>query len=348
MSEAVFAIPGPLDTPSGSYIYDRRVIELMPSFGVTALHLELEGNFPSPTELDLRAVEEKLLRAPSDAKIIIDGLALGVLPGTILEKFGDRIIGLVHQPLANRGGLTQKRRDALVKSERAALSFAGHVIATSDAVRELLVTTYGVVPDLITVAEPGTDPASRATGTGTPLQILAVGAVGASSGYDVFIDALTPLEPLEWRLTIIGALDAEPDVVDSLTSQIAAAGLIDRVTLAGSVVPATLARHYESADIFVLPSRSEGYAMALCEAMVRGLTIVTTHGRGRSQAIPDHAALKIPADDKQALQDALLRVLDNKKLRVRLADAAWEAGRDLPTWNETARRIAAVIMGLRV
>jgi hypothetical protein len=38
--------------------------------------------------------------------------------------------------------------------------------------------------------------------------------------------------------------------------------------------------------------------------------------------------------------------LTDKKLRDRLADASWEAGRTLPTWHETSRRIAAVILGL--
>ena len=42
-----------------------------------------------------------------------------------------------------------------------------------------------------------------------------------------------------------------------------------------------------------------------------------------------------------ALTTAIERALTDKKLRDRLADAAWEAGRTLPTWHETARRIAA-------
>ena len=44
---------------------------------------------------------------------------------------------------------------------------------------------------------------------------------------------------------------------------------------------------------------------------------------------------------------ALRRALTDKKLRDELADASWDLGRTLPTWHETARRIAAVVLGLK-
>ena len=61
-------------------------------------------------------------------------------------------------------------------------------------------------------------------------------------------------------------------------AKIDAERLGDRVTLAGKVVPATLDRFYESADLFVSASLFEGYGMVIAEAMARGLPIVTTTG----------------------------------------------------------------------
>jgi glycosyltransferase involved in cell wall biosynthesis len=87
--------------------------------------------------------------------------------------------------------------------------------------------------------------------------------------------------------------------------------------------------------------------MVLAEAMARGLPIVCTTGGAAAETVPDSAALKVPPGDAAALTDALRTALTNKKLRRRMADAAWEAGRCLPTWSETARRIAAAILGLR-
>ncbi|MET0408609.1 MAG: glycosyltransferase family 4 protein, partial [Hyphomicrobium sp.] len=205
----------------------------------------------------------------------------------------------------------------------------------------------GISADKITVAEPGTDPAQRATGTGVPLQVLAVGAVLPRKGYDLLIEALAPLKDIDWRLTIAGALDRHPQAVDALQSAIGKHGLDERVTLAGKVVPATLNRFYESADLFVSASLFEGYGMVLAEAMARGLPIVLAAGGAAADTAGDAAALHVEAGNVSELTSALQRALTDKKLRDRLADASWEAGRTLPTWHETARRIAAVILGLR-
>ena len=53
MTSAVFAIPGDIDLPTGGYIYDRRVLALLPQLGVTVRHLALPGSFPAPTTADL-------------------------------------------------------------------------------------------------------------------------------------------------------------------------------------------------------------------------------------------------------------------------------------------------------
>jgi glycosyltransferase involved in cell wall biosynthesis len=199
----------------------------------------------------------------------------------------------------------------------------------------------------ITVAEPGTDPAARATGTGTPLQLLAVGAVSPRKAYDVLVRALEPLADLDWRLTIAGATDRDPAAAAALKSIIDRSGLGERIKLAGKVVPATLDRFYESADLFVMPSLFEGYGMVLAEAMARGLPIVCTTGGAAAETVPDAAAIKVPPGDPEPLTAALRLALEDKKRRTRMADASWDAGRALPTWNETARRIAAVILGMR-
>jgi hypothetical protein len=57
--------------------------------------------------------------------------------------------------------------------------------------------------------------------------------------------------------------------------------------------------------------------------------------------------LHVEAGNVEELAAALRRAMTDKKLRDSLADASWEVGRTLPTWHETARRLAAVILGMR-
>lgn len=348
MVEAHFAIPGDLDTPTGGYAYDRRLLKELPAFGVDARHLALPASFPNPTKADIAITLDRIReRVPDTATLLFDGLAFGALPQEAVAAIQRRIIALVHHPLASEAGLSETDRDRLFESEKTALEAAERIITTSSTTAQALIADYGVAEARITVAEPGTDPAARATGTAMPLQLLCVGAVSPRKGYDVLIEALRPLNEHSWRLTITGALDRHPGAVAALEAAIQDAGFDERVKLAGVVVPATLDKLYESADVLVMPSLYEGYGMVLAEGMARGLPIVCTTGGAAAETVPDEAALKVPPGDAAALQKALDRALTDKKLRTRLADASWDAGRKLPTWQETARRVAAAILDLR-
>jgi glycosyltransferase involved in cell wall biosynthesis len=348
MTKVIFAIPGDLATETGGYAYDRRMLKLLPSFGIDVSHLVLPGTFPNPTASDLIETTRRLAATPPDAKLIIDGLALGAMPADLVKGLKRRIIGLVHHPLALEAGLSDQRKRELAASETAALAYCQHVIVTSPMTGRILAADFGVPSERITVAEPGTDPSPRATGTGTPMQLLSVGAVSQRKGYTVLVEALKPLADLDWRLVIVGALDRDAGAVEALRQAIDAnRGLRDRITLAGAVVPATLEKHYASADIFVLPSLFEGYGMVLAEAMSRGLPIICTTGGAAAETVPDDAAIKVPPGDVAALGAGLVRLMSDRKLRKRLEAASWNAGRMLPTWNETARRIFAAIMEMK-
>jgi glycosyltransferase involved in cell wall biosynthesis len=347
VAEAVFAIPGDLKGATGGYAYDRRVIELLPDFGVPVSVLQLPASFPNPTENDLAETSRLLATKPHDAVLVVDGLAFGAFNQDILDSLEGRVIALVHHPLFLETDLPHARKVELKANEELALERANHVVVTSRVTKRILTESMAISPNKVTIAEPGTDPAQRATGTGAPLQILSVGAVLPRKGYPVLLEALAALKDLDWRLTIAGALDRHPEAVAALQNAIHKNDLGERVTLAGKVVPATLERHYESADVFVSASLFEGYGMALAEAMARGLPMVIAVGGAAGETADETTALHVETGNIEALAAALRRVLTDKKLRDRLADSAWEAGRTLPTWHETTRRLAAVILGLR-
>lgn len=347
MPDALFAIPGDLRSPTGGYEFDRRVMELLPNFGVTVTHIPLPASFPSPEADDIKETKTLLRDTGPRTTLLADGLAYGALPKDVLDQLQGRVIALVHHPLFLETGLAHARKLELKDIEEAALRRADHVIVTSRTTARILIEHMGVDANKLTVAEPGTDPAKRATGTGSPLQILAVGAVLPRKGYDFLTEALSHLGDIDWRLTIAGALDRHPQAVEHLRQTIGKHRMQDRITLAGKVVPATLERFYESADLFVSASLFEGYGMVLAEAMARGLPIVTATGGAAGDTAGQAAALHVEAGNVEELAQALRRALSDKKLRDDLADASWVAGRTLPTWHETARRVAAVILGLR-
>ncbi len=343
MADVAFAIPGDLATPTGGYAYDREVMARLPRFGVEVRHVILPASYPQPTPNDLAETARIIATLLPETILLIDGLAFGAMPADFLTSIRQRIVALVHHPLGLEPGLTAARAAALFRLETAALAFARRVVVTSPFTGGLLARDFAVPRSAITVASPGTERATRARGTGTPLQLLSVGSVTPRKGFTVLVDALAPLAAHDWRLTIAGPLDRDQEAVTALRAAIARHGLGDRITMTGALGREALDRHYDAADVFVLPSLFEGFGMVLTEAMARGLPIVCTTGGAAAETVPDAAALKVAPGVAEPLSNALGQLIVAPDLRQRLADAAWQAGQHLPDWDETARTIAAVI-----
>lgn len=379
MIDVAFAVPGNLDAPTGGYAYARRLLALLPRHGARVRHLALPRSFPHPSPADLAETARLLSTVPEGTVLLFDGLAYGVLPAELIRAAAGRgpVVALVHHPLGFETGLGPAQRETLLAAERRALALARAVVVTSPFTRRLLASRFGVTEGRITVAEPGTEPAARARGTGSPVALLAVGAVSPRKNYPILVEALaapsivpqgaptrrgkdgasstTPeqksvarstdacSEGPAWKLTVAGALDRSPDAVAALRSAIRQAGLGGSVSLAGSVPQPELDALYAAADVFVSPSRFEGYGMALAEALARGIPVVASSGGAGGETVPDGAGLKVPPDDPGALRTALQRMLRDPDLRRALGNAAWDAGRRLPRWNDTAGKVAGAL-----
>ena len=347
MTDAAFVIPGDIDLPTGGYTYDRRVLALLPGRGIAVRHVALPGAYPAPSLADLAATARALAALPGDTALLIDGLAFGAMPDDLVAAIRQPIVALCHHPLALEAGLSPARQQELRRSETAALARAAHVVATSPMTQRILAADFGVPADSITVAEPGTDPAERATGSRAGsgcVHMLAVGSIVPRKGYDVLIRALELLPPaLPWRLTIAGADDRSPETAASVRRAIAAAGLGNRIRMTGAVGQERLAALYRAGDLFVMSSLFEGYGMVLAEAMARGLAIVCTTGGAAADTAPDAAAIKVVPGDAEALAAAITRAAGDAELRRSLGNASWAAGQRLPRWSDTARIIAEVL-----
>src|SRR5690606_30550520 len=133
-----------------------------------------------------------------------------------------------------------------------------------------------------------------------------------------------------------------------LREQVGAAGLDGRVTFAGAVSPAELARRYAAADLLVLPSRAEPYGMVVTEALARGVPAVASAVDGVPQALgtaPDGAVpgRLVPAGDPGALADALRAWLTDPATRRGWRAAARARRSTLRGWAEPARELSAVL-----
>jgi len=346
VKRAAFAVPGDLETPTGGYAYDKRIIAELERIGWQIELVDLGEGFPFPGEAVRSNARARLLGAPDGCPIVVDGLALGALP-EIASELVNPLLALVHHPLALEWGLSSEQAESLRQSERLALACARGVVVTSPATAGIVARDYGVPMERITVARPGSDPVPPARGgSGGAPHLLSVGAIVPRKGFDLLIAALAGLPDLQWRLTIAGDLTRAPVTAERLRADIVRLGLSGRVAMAGAVSPERLAALYDSADLFVLASRFEGYGMAYAEALAHGLPVIGTRAGAIPDTIPREAGLLVDAGDVAALADALRRVLIDPALRRRLSQAALTAARQLPSWPQSARIFADALDAL--
>ena len=344
----VFAAPGDLDTPTGGFAYDKRMIAELRVLGWRGEYLNLGEGFPHPSALARAAAVAHLNEVPKGRPIVIDGLALGVLPEAAQTlSITHPLIAMVHHPLALETGTTPEQARALRASERAALAPMRAVVVNSAMTARTLIADYAVPEERITIAPPGTDrPAVMRRNTaaaGAPVALLAVGSVVPRKGYDVLAEALATLIDLPWRLTIVGDGSRDPACAARLREDIARYRLTPRVTLAGAVATDELAALYAAADLFVLPSRYEGFGMAYAEAMAHGLPVIGTTGGAIPDTVPADAGVLVPPGDAPALAAALRLLLESPAERDRLAAGARAAAAGLPTWRGSAELFARAI-----
>jgi len=302
-----FALPGSLDTLTGGYIYDKRIIAELRRLGWRIDVCNLSEQFPHPDAAVLAKTYETLAALPRGVPVVIDGLALGALPDIARYLGSDRpLVALIHHPLAMEKGLSQNRAEELRASEKAALQATTHVITVSATTAALLTNDYGIEKSRIKVVPPGTDPAPLAHGSSDGVvNLIAVGSVVPRKGFDVLIAALAQLPSLPWRLTIVGDLTRDAESSARLRAAIRESGLQDRVRLMGVVSDDTLAALYDAADIFVLPSYYEGYGMVFTDAVARGLPVIATTGGAIPESLPAGTGILVTPGDVPALSGAL-------------------------------------------
>lgn len=336
MAELVLAVPGDISAPTGGYRYDARVISELTGRGRSAKALALPGDFPAPSEASIETALKALAGLPTDATLVIDGLAFGALPADGIAALGRPVAALVHHPLALETGLSAEGAARLEASERAALEKAALVIATSEATRTILIERFGVEPRRVRVAEPGVDPQPRAKGGGETPVVLSVGAVTPRKNHAALARAFGTLADLPWRWVIAGALDRDPACAEALKREIEAAGIADRTDLLGAVDDDRLAQAFDGADVFALPSRFEGYGMAVTEALARGLPVVAGRGEAAEALVTERAGALVEPDDVEGLGEALRVLLESPGARAKASNAARSRAARLPRWFQCA------------
>jgi glycosyltransferase involved in cell wall biosynthesis len=338
--------PGPLETLTGGYVYDRRIFDELARLGWQTSMVALDPSFPVPTNAALEEARMLFDAMPDGGLVVIDGLALsGLLP--LLPSIAARLepVALIHHPLADETGLDCAVAARLEAAEKVALATIARVIVTSPWTRRRL-ADYGVGPERIAVVVPGVDRYA------VPVQeepagsvgLLTVASITPRKGHVILIESLARLKSLDWSLRLAGGVDHDPECVRAVRAQIDRAGLADRVAWLGELSPEQVSGEYAKASLFVLPSYLEGYGMALAEAIAHGVPVVSTLAGAIPDTVPATAARLVPPGDVDALTETLRVLIGDSDARKALRQAARAEADNVPTWAASASKFAEILM----
>jgi glycosyltransferase involved in cell wall biosynthesis len=211
------------------------------------------------------------------------------------------------------------------------LERSDHVVAVNEKLKDEMVGAFRIDPHKISIIDMGVttaefevaDKRAEKEGLGLPrerLLILFVGVGFERKGAGVLLDAVARLGE-GWRedahLYLIGGDDLTP-----YRRRIDEAGLGDRVTLLGLRPHEETRRWVRAADVFVLPSYSEGLPVSVMEAMAAGCAIVCTDVGGIPHLIERgrQGLLVSPGSDEE-LAEALVTVMRDEAIRRSVAAA---------------------------
>jgi glycosyltransferase involved in cell wall biosynthesis len=149
-----------------------------------------------------------------------------------------------------------------------------HVTATSEAenIRRLaLRPPTRMIPNGMDLPPPR--PGGR-TDAGRVRTALFLGRLYPVKGLPMLVEAWARVRPANWRLVLAGPDEAGHRA--RLEKAVAAAGLSDVVTFPGPLLEQAKLEAFHEADLFVLPSHSESFGMAVAEALAHELPVLTT------------------------------------------------------------------------
>jgi glycosyltransferase involved in cell wall biosynthesis len=148
--------------------------------------------------------------------------------------------------------------------------------------------------------------------------VLFVGRLIRGKGVFDLLEAMTRIKEagVEFRLMLVGDGEHREELAASLEGS----DLASNVIMTGHLSGEALAKAYREADMFVLPSHSEGFPTVLSEAMDAGLPIVTTGIRGAlDHLVEGENALFCPPGRPDLLATAVLSVLTDADLREKMS-----------------------------
>jgi glycosyltransferase involved in cell wall biosynthesis len=219
-----------------------------------------------------------------------------------------------------------------------------HVVTDSYSSRHDIIAHCGLREDRISVVYPGVDfkrfqPRDSPRIPGVRPYILCVAGADPTKNIETLIEAFARLTPAlreQYDLLLAGDFRRRLDL-----RQLADRLAVEKQTIfAGVVNDGRLIELYQSAAVFVFPSRYEGFGLPVLEAMACGCPVISSNSSSLPEVTGD-AALMVNPDDPAAFTHAIAGVLGDPELRQELQRRGVQQAQRF-SWDRTAQGTLAV------
>ena len=347
-----FLIYGDINTISGGYLYDRKIIEYLRSQGDKVTIIKLKQNSYFQDAL-LNQPENKI--STSDLDILIEDELVhpSVFKTNRILNKKLPVIALVH--LFRSFSIQPEHINWLYQTiEKKYLSSVHGIILnsknTQEQARQLM---EGNLTDNIIALPAGNnftnstlDETYRLKPLGPqPLKILYIGNVIKQKGLHVLLHALSRLKTENFRLSITGRTDIDSAYVKKIDNIIKKHHLSGKIKFTGPLPGDSLPEHYLNHHLMVLPSENEAYGIVYLEAMQFGLPVIGTTSGGAKEII-NHGknGFLVPPGDVKQLAIHLSNLINMPDELVVMGKNAFNSYKQHPTWNDTGELVREFLL----
>jgi L-malate glycosyltransferase len=225
------------------------------------------------------------------------------------------------------------------------------VFAVSEQVRQHCIKVDQINPDRVLTIYNGLDLSDwntppRTVEASHKTLITTVGNIRRVKGHDLFIKAAALIVPHypDVQFSIAGEV-LEPEYFTELQELIQSLSLSNHFHFVGGITD--IHKYLATANIFVLPSRSEGFSNAIIEAMAASLPVVATNVGGNAEAVADGVSgFIVPTEDPAALSEALMKLLSDPYRAKSMGRAGQAIAADQFTKDAMMNRITTIYRNL--
>jgi len=159
---------------------------------------------------------------------------------------------------------------------------------------------------------------------------------------DLLLQALSQLADQNYEFHLILAGSGEPDYLSYLTNLVSSLDLTSRTSIPGFVMGQDKDLLLQGSDVFVLPSFSENFGIAVAEAMAAGLPVIITPDVQISPEIAAEKAGLVIKGEVEPLADMIAQLLTSPNLRRELGENGKRLVSRRYSWSAIAQNLTSV------